>query len=638
MKRTTFSPSFISNFVFIAIALLTASAISVFNVQRVFSEGAPLDLTSKAVVVKPNHAPDRILVKMRTTNFSKQMTVDPVLGRKMAVEAAAAKIQSTGMKLGSFTNGKSFRPLDSEGRNLSVAIDLEKETVESAIARVSQHPDVEYAQPDFIYRNFAVPNDSQYELLWGLKNTGQTIPVQHLQHSRYSVSSGTSGRDMSLESAWDKVTDCSTVVVAVIDTGINLQHSDLADNLWNDGTGAHGYDFVNEDNDPQDDEGHGTHVAGTIGARGNNSSGTTGICWRAKLMAVKVLDADGTGLTSDIIEGVNYAVAKGAHIINMSLGGGSFDASFKLAVKSASDANVLVVVAAGNSGVNAGSTYPCAFEVENLICVGAVDQKYSIASFSNYSPTLVHIGAPGTNIVSATLGPIVTETMTLDSGWSMTGEWGASATTPTYLQIPQNYDGSTKYYSKNKSSALFRTFTFFTTLKAYFTFTYNSALVSPSDLLEVYLSNASITDPSLTAENLIASYSGIASSKTRTLELADCGLSYCTVGFLLKSNDDDKQSFGVQITDVSLVKYQSGTSGYDTLNGTSMAAPHVAGLAALIKSYNPNFTTSEIREAILKSGTKISSLKSYFREGSVANAADALKYLPKPAAPAVAIQ
>ncbi len=121
------------------------------------------------------------------------------------------------------------------------------------------------------------------------------------------------------------------MIVAVIDTGVNYNHEDLADNMWDgsaSGYNYHGYDFVNSDYDPMDFNGHGTHVAGIIGAVGNNGKGVTGVCWNVKIMAVRVLNAVGEGTTANIVSGINFAVSRGAKVINMSLGGNLSDAVF----------------------------------------------------------------------------------------------------------------------------------------------------------------------------------------------------------------------------------------------------------------------------------------------------------------------
>lgn len=587
---------------------------------------------------KSRTVPDRVLVKVKGTSIQSRFGGPVAFSKAQAISAADSTIRSSGLKLGALSDGQALRALDDEGTTLAVAIDTEQESVASAVERLSKHPDIEWAQPDYIYQKFAVPNDTEYSKLWGLKNSGQTISIQHRFHSRYRVSVGTSGRDMGLETAWDKLTDCSSIVVAVLDTGINLQHLDLVDNLWDDGMGNNGYDFVNMDATPDDDHGHGTHVAGTIGARGNNAMGTTGVCWRVKLMAVKVLDEDGSGTTSGIIQGINYARANGADIINMSLGGsGPPDSAFQTAVQNASNDDILLVVAAGNSGTDAGNTYPCAFQVTNLICVGAVDQNFAVADFSNRSTSVVHIGAPGTNIVSSVLGSITDQLISTDpTNWTVNGDWNSTAA--AYMQSPANYDGTSVKSTRLSSNSIYRSFDFTGAARAYGTFTF-ALSVDPTDLFAVLSSSAAATNPSSDGTALVLrAYTGSAASLTRTFEIANCRRSQCSLGFDLSTSDDDDLLYGVRITELRVFTYNRGTSGSDTYNGTSMASPHVAGLAALVKAYNPTFTASEVRAAILNTGTRLAGLTAHFQKGSVVNAPSALKHIPKPAAPAVALQ
>ncbi len=283
------------------------------------------------------------------------------------------------------------------------------QSVEQAVKAYANDPNVEYAQPNYIYHALAIPTDPQYGQLWAAKNTGQTI-----SSGTYSPNFGTAGADMNLESAWDIQSDCSSVVVAVVDTGINYNSQDLSANMWTGNTN-HGQNFATDGaaGDPMDLSGHGTHVAGIIAAAAN-SVGGVGVCWNAQLMAVRVLEAAGYGYTSSIVAGINYAVANGAKVINMSLGGGYYDAAMNTAITNAQTAGVLVVVAAGNSASNndaAGSeVYPCNYTQANLICVAALDQNYALAYFSNFGVTNVDVGAPGTNIYSTWAGTNTTMT------------------------------------------------------------------------------------------------------------------------------------------------------------------------------------------------------------------------------------
>ncbi len=334
-------------------------------------------------------------------------------------------------KPGTWSNSKSYTILAHGGQELrNLGNDWEHvqlpagQTVDQAVVEYRNDPSVEYAQPNFIYHTLVLPNDTNYGQLWGLNNTAQTITAVQTE-TLYTNNLGTSGKDMSLPTAWDRITNCNSVVVAVIDSGVNYNHGDLSANMWSNpgntcfasGSGTSGCDFVNSDTDPMDLNGHGTHLAGTIGAVGNNATGSTGVCWNVKIMAVRVMDHTGAGTTANIVSGVNFAVNNGAKVINLSLGSttsnnSNYDASFNTAITSAKTSDVVVVVAAGNDGVDQATyyTYPCKYSQDNIVCVGAVDQSYTLTTFSNYDSTAtassraVDIVAPGANIRSTWAG------------------------------------------------------------------------------------------------------------------------------------------------------------------------------------------------------------------------------------------
>jgi subtilisin family serine protease len=290
-------------------------------------------------------------------------------------------------------------------------------SVQDAIVQYMSNPDVEYAEPNYIRRAaLTSPNDTYFKDQWGLINLGL-------------YANGTADADIDAPEAWDISTGSDNVVIAVLDTGLDYHHSDLILNIWtnpgepncinnvdNDGNGyrddCNGWDFVNNDNDPMDDNEHGTHVAGIIGAVGNNGTGITGVMWNVQLMPVKVLDSGGAGNDLDIIDGIEYAVDNGAQIINASLGGyGAFSWSLYNAIAAANTAGVLFVAAAGNGdlggdgiGDNNDLTpfYPASYSLylPNIISVAATDQDDIRVPFSNYGTSTVHVAAPGVYILS----------------------------------------------------------------------------------------------------------------------------------------------------------------------------------------------------------------------------------------------
>lgn len=599
---------------------------------------APLSRLADASGENRGYRTDRLIAVMKSPSSAMVKS----MGSFAKAEASALAKLSRDEDL---TLTKTFSVNDDGASYAVFNIDESRDNVEDAIARLHQNPDVAHVQPDYIYRASLAPNDPSYGRLWGLKNTGQTTPRDHGSQSLYSTANpGTSGRDMGLETAWNKITDCSSVTVAVVDTGIKLDHDDLKDNLWTNGSNQHGYDFINNDTDPSDDQGHGTHVAGTIGARGNNSIGTTGVCWRVKLMAVKVLGADGSGSTSTIASGINYARTNGAQIINMSLGGSGTDSALNTAVTNASNAGVLLVVAAGNDGLsnNSAPTYPCNINVANLICVGAVDQSFGLASFSNYSTTYVHIGAPGTNILSSAMNtwnatevPVSMQT----SAWEKSpgGSIGADG---TYLQFPADWDGSTKIYPDSANDYAYQEFDFSGADGAVLTTTIRGATLS-GDTMKIYAANATGMDPvTAGASTPLESYTGSTQGQTYTerIDIQGCvNTSTCTIGFYLTSNASGN-TIGYRMGGMKLDLKITSTQGMDSYNGTSMATPHVAGLAALVKAYNPNFTATDLKNSIVTTGLVLPALASRFSRSSVANAPGALGFIDAPTGVTMTLQ
>jgi subtilisin family serine protease len=244
------------------------------------------------------------------------------------------------------------------------------------------------------YQSYVIrtPNDSSFLDQWSLKK-------------------------IEAPSAWGYRVDCSSIIVAIVDTGVYHNHPDLQANMWHDSTtGLPGKNLTSTATspfNPTDDNYHGTHVAGTIGATGNNAAGVTGICWQAQLMAVKSMFANGSGTDADISAGIDYAVSNGAKVINLSLGGTGTFSSTQTSITAARNAGVIVVAAAGNSGTNNDRTpfYPANFTDDNIISVAATQSDDTLASFSNYGPQTVDIAAPGVSILS-TLPTVSTSAMT----------------------------------------------------------------------------------------------------------------------------------------------------------------------------------------------------------------------------------
>ncbi len=283
------------------------------------------------------------------------------------------------------------------------------QTVEEALLSYNGTSGILYAEPDYlVHADATFPNDPRFSELWGMYNTGQT--------------GGTPGADIRAPDAWDFTTGSRQVVVAVIDTGVDYTHPDLTNNIWtnlgeipgngidDDGNGyvddVHGYDFVNDDGDPMDDNDHGTHCSGTIGGEGNNAIGVAGVCWQVRIMGVKFLSAGGSGSTADGVLSVQYATLMGANVMNNSWGGGGYSQALKDAIDAAGAANIIFPAAAGNTATDNDVIphYPSSYDSPNIVAVMSTDDHDLRSGFSCWGLTSVDLAAPGSDILSCQPG------------------------------------------------------------------------------------------------------------------------------------------------------------------------------------------------------------------------------------------
>lgn len=276
--------------------------------------------------------------------------------------------------------------------------------VEEALKIFEDVPDILFSEPNYLIHTTKIPNDPSFSNQWGLHNTGS--------------GGGTEDADIDAAEVWNITTGSSTVVVAVVDEGIDLNHTDLADNIWtnsneiagndidDDGNGfvddVNGWDFYHGDATvyhSKSQDSHGTAVAGIIGAVGDNGVGTAGVCWNVRIMPVKFI-AYGSGTISDAILALNYAVTNGARVINCSWGGSAYSSSLKAAFQDVLNAGVLVVTSAGNSAKNTdnNSHYPSNYDLDNIISVASTDKNDELSYFSNYGKITVDLAAPGSSI------------------------------------------------------------------------------------------------------------------------------------------------------------------------------------------------------------------------------------------------
>lgn len=296
------------------------------------------------------------------------------------------------------------------------------EKSESALTVLNANPLVEYAEPNYIWTvnggSADLPNDPKLAQLWGMINSGTKSDGDEGEIQ------GIAGVDIDAQRAWQVETGSMAVKVAVIDTGVNYNNPDLAPNIYtneaelngvagvdDDNNGCvddvHGCDFsaTNSDGNPMDVYGHGTHCAGTIGAKGNDGVDVVGVAWNVTILPVRFLGDNGGGTTEGAIKSIQYATRMGVHIMSNSWGGGAFSQALLDVIKQARDAGILFVAAAGNSSANNDVTasYPASYDVDNIISVAAIDNAGRMASFSNYGRNKVHIGAPGVNVLSHTM-------------------------------------------------------------------------------------------------------------------------------------------------------------------------------------------------------------------------------------------
>lgn len=307
-------------------------------------------------------------------------------------------------------SAKIRKKLNVPGDVYLVSIDncQETDSLYNSITELQRNDIVEYVEPDYALNLSVIPNDPYFQRQWGLNNTGQT--------------GGTPDADIDAPGAWNIATGSQDVVVAVVDTGIDYNHPDLRDNMWrnpgetpgngidDDGNGyvddVYGWDFANNDNNPMDDNRHGTHVAGIIGATGNNDTGITGVNWSVRMAALKFLDSSGSGSLSDAAKAINYAVRMGFPITSNSWGGAGSTQTLRNAFENADRNGVLNVVAAGNEGINidVNPVYPASYTFSSILTVAATDARDNMANFSNYGSTSVDLGAPGVSIYSTIPG------------------------------------------------------------------------------------------------------------------------------------------------------------------------------------------------------------------------------------------
>ena len=518
-------------------------------------------------------------------------------------------------------------------------------SVEKILQEYQKDPNVVYAEIDqIIHLKATTPNDISYSQLWALNNTGQ--------------SGGLSNADINAPEAWDISQGSNDVVVAVLDTGIDYTHGDLVDNIWTNpgeipGNGIdddnnsyiddiHGIDTGDNDTDPMDIEGHGSHVAGTIGARGNNNLGVVGVNWNVSIIACKIFSLstsqDIEAFASDAAECLDYLadlkVNHGVNIVatNNSWGWiGTPSQTLMDAIDRQRQAGILFVAAAGNDALD-NDRYldnPSSYYYPNVISVAASTDSDTLAFFSNYGKRSVHVAAPGVDILSTILydgfggylppvqnphSQVFFDNVESGSGgWSADGTWNIT-TAESFSTSHSWTDSSIGNYSNSSNMSLTSSTV---NLGSYFGQTLYLGFYAKYDL-ETYFDfvHVEITTDSVNWFEL-ETLTGISSGwEFFSLQIPSTYVKGSfRVRFRLES-DFTVNRDGIYIDDIGIgttpftPTASSGPYRYDSYSGTSMASPHVVGLLALLKAQNPARTWSELKNLVMSSGKPISGLQS----------------------------
>lgn len=548
-------------------------------------------LALQALSAAPDYARGQLIVKLKATTDVTD------------IETLA---QSHGLKLRSLHRADTTRTR----KGHMVLLSHPTRTTAQLLSDLKNDPTVEYAEPNYIKQLSSLPNDPDFNLLWGLHNTGQTV----------NGTSGTADADIdSPESLGLARYPSPEVVVGVADTGMSIQHPDLSANLWtnpneipengidDDANGyiddEYGYDFGTDTHWMVDNDNHGTHVSGTIGAISDNAIGISGVHAGARLLPLKIEASDGNLYTADIIEAFLYAAdLKNSGInlvvINASFGGPSYTQAEYDAISEMNTAGIILCAAAGNDGFDNDTTpsYPANYDLPNIISIAATDQNNNLASFSNYGSSTVDLAAPGVNIYSTLPLNFITYTTSLSSDGS------------NYAATTLEHGGSTT----------------------------GSGITG--DLIACGLGNP-IDFPASVSGNIALIQRGTLTFSDKLKNAMAAG----AIGALIYNHEnkppgvwtlgrEDTWVPGLQLTksigdsllatlpaSATIINTSDLSTAYQFLNGTSMATPHVTGAVAFAAMNFPADSVSQRIARILNNVTTVPALSGLISTGGVLN-------------------
>ena len=590
-------------------------------------------------------APERVGDSLEVQAAGAEVVVVYAPGTSSVAMARAAG--AAGATLGSARPGKTSKSVpvgvySSSGQtSAQLVAKFEKQAGVVAVApnstlRLTGTSEADGAQLQLAQEGLFQPNDPLFGEQWALENTGQ-VP-------------GVVDADIDALTAWESGGGSAAVVVAVIDSGVDYWHSDLADNLWinpaeaaapsdgldNDGNGrvddVYGIDTVNGDSDPRDDYGHGTHVAGTIAAAGGNEAVTVGVAYETKIMALKAFDAAGAGDVYSVIQCINYAIDMKSRGVNIVAINASFesDADFydagtgedplEVAIEAAGEAGIVFVAAAGNSGrdIDAVPLYPASYDSNNIIAVGASDSYDARATFdgwgSNYGASSVDLFAPGKSILSTyptyLVAPDTVERLFSDKMEGGAGNWTTGGFGSTWALTDEAYWPGSESHSWSDSPV--------TVENPEGVYANNSRTTLTSRAIDLVseswsgrcLGFAVAYDLQPEKDYLIVKVSGDNGATWQAVDyLTGNGEGYCwiqipegmvtstfKIQFVLETDSSNDEPYdGVYIDDVCV----GGSEPSGLMDGTSMAAPFVTGTVALLAAAVPADTVSARIDRVL---------------------------------------